>query len=1054
MSQALLLRKLAKFLELTNPKDTVDLQNELKAGGHCFGFALCFAAMIQQNKLAWWETLLHKIANWDETEGSLDQELSLPQAIVVKSEKKTEEKTIHNSLTLRSHMERVVNYVFYQHAGNGNEKLKTFIVTGLSQLAITKPIRIVKNEKDGKEYEQPSHFEMTSETKKIVHTKERKYVTQYCSDEFLVEFLKKNKEKFKQFMCTTCALDHRTALYFDGKKWLYYDPNYDHTSLGSMHKEFEENALMDLVKAIKKSFEDSTIGIEFVSFDGSIHLDMPVEKSSHDKFKEVGLSAIAKRIPESLLGLLEEEEKTKEGQLTIAKGLAYANATTSGSPGLGYVISYAPGCLAKVIDIGFKNPETTEFLFDALLLKTSLGTFYYEYLETEKCFSNEFKTIKSNLVKLLPVGRPKYQNDVFKGQLRAFITKMIKSGVNINTDNVTGYGTFLHFAAAINDAELAKYLIDNGADMNCKNSDGKTPLQVIPSSPSETDCSKYLKGKILETLDMKMILDGVARHSLDIKSLNITSVFYKAGSLRIPDAQKPMNEEERKTVAAIHEVVSALIKAGANLNGVDAKGNTILHLAVMTNHVTLFKELAQNPDIEYKQNGVSDTPLDEAKKMLSVHPEILSTPSPLSLDNAIRNLDITAIKTHLDKKNLIKTINIAEIYNKMIAKFVPEKKRFEILKLLLEAGADVNKADRNGDTALHWAAYHNDEKLFCLLVTYKANINLKNNYGRTSLEEGRLENGVYLNTKIEIMADPNKIQTLSKTVEKITLDFKEEKAFNFKSLKSLFAGFCYDEETAMIKDCDDNTILHLAVMTNQPDIVADVIKHYKNVNPLNKNGLTPIQAGLAKFGKELNPKIIAMLSPVIDTLDMKRIIDEDEVGRYSLDLKSLNITLVFYKSGFLCISDPQKIMTDEERRTIAAIHEVASLLIKTATLLGNPKFLQYFLEKYAFHLAVGRTPLEYSKGSGLNAYPPIRKLMLNRSSVAPKKSHPFANEDTFQTCQALFRDQRTPSFFSSRVQIPMQIDENIALKSIQEIYDELRDGTRKSIKNSGTLLLC
>src|SRR5258708_31077840 len=48
---------------------------------------------------------------------------------------------------------------------------------------------------------------------------------------------------------------------------------------------------------------------------------------------------------------------------------------------------------------------------------------------------------------------------------------------------------------------------------------------------------------------------------------------------------------------------------------------------------------------------------------------------------------------------------------------------------LLKAGADVNIAQVDGTTALHWAAYNDDAETAALLVKAGANVNAVNNYG-------------------------------------------------------------------------------------------------------------------------------------------------------------------------------------------------------------------------------------------------------------------------------------------------------------------------------------
>jgi ankyrin repeat protein len=51
------------------------------------------------------------------------------------------------------------------------------------------------------------------------------------------------------------------------------------------------------------------------------------------------------------------------------------------------------------------------------------------------------------------------------------------------------------------------------------------------------------------------------------------------------------------------------------------------------------------------------------------------------------------------------------------------------VRTLLQTGADVNAAQADGTTALHWAAYHDDAETVTLLVRARANVNAVNRYG-------------------------------------------------------------------------------------------------------------------------------------------------------------------------------------------------------------------------------------------------------------------------------------------------------------------------------------
>src|SRR6476469_1445115 len=51
------------------------------------------------------------------------------------------------------------------------------------------------------------------------------------------------------------------------------------------------------------------------------------------------------------------------------------------------------------------------------------------------------------------------------------------------------------------------------------------------------------------------------------------------------------------------------------------------------------------------------------------------------------------------------------------------------VRALLGTGVDVNAAQVDGTTALHWAAYHDDAETVASLVRLGANVNAVNRYG-------------------------------------------------------------------------------------------------------------------------------------------------------------------------------------------------------------------------------------------------------------------------------------------------------------------------------------
>src|SRR4026207_2418334 len=78
------------------------------------------------------------------------------------------------------------------------------------------------------------------------------------------------------------------------------------------------------------------------------------------------------------------------------------------------------------------------------------------------------------------------------------------------------------------------------------------------------------------------------------------------------------------------------------------------------------------------------------------------------------------------------------------------------VRTLIQTGADVNAAQVDGTTALHWAAYHDDTETAALLVKAGANVNVLNRYGATPLAQA-CENGSAGMVKLLLDggADPN-----------------------------------------------------------------------------------------------------------------------------------------------------------------------------------------------------------------------------------------------------------------------------------------------------------
>jgi FOG: Ankyrin repeat len=74
------------------------------------------------------------------------------------------------------------------------------------------------------------------------------------------------------------------------------------------------------------------------------------------------------------------------------------------------------------------------------------------------------------------------------------VEKLVKSGVNVNVHSPNSQRTPLHIAASKGKLEIVKTLVENGANLEITNLNGRTPLYSAIES-SRTEIIKYLSSK-------------------------------------------------------------------------------------------------------------------------------------------------------------------------------------------------------------------------------------------------------------------------------------------------------------------------------------------------------------------------------------------------------------------------------------------------------------------------------------------------------------------------------------------------------------------------------
>lgn len=253
----------------------------------------------------------------------------------------------------------------------------------------------------------------------------------------------------------------------------------------------------------------------------------------------------------------------------------------------------------------------------------------------------------------------------------------------------SGAMTPLHFAAREGRLEIARILVDAGADLNARSANGTGPL-VLAITNNHIELALFLVGK---GADVNAADDFYKRSPLFAAVEMRNPDYTRDTAPPVADARDPM------------DLIRTLLARGANPN---ARANTTPFRGFYQVSAGWANFDGQTPFLRAALNG--DV---ELMRLLLAHG---ADPALGTYDGATPLMAAAGI-------NWV----VAQTYSRSDAEYL------EAATLCLERGNDVNAVNSQGFTALHGAANRGFDAMIELLVKHGARLDIKDKQGRTPM---------------------------------------------------------------------------------------------------------------------------------------------------------------------------------------------------------------------------------------------------------------------------------------------------------------------------------
>ncbi|XP_039593324.1 transient receptor potential cation channel, subfamily N, member 1 isoform X2 [Polypterus senegalus] len=434
--------------------------------------------------------------------------------------------------------------------------------------------------------------------------------------------------------------------------------------------------------------------------------------------------------------------------------------------------------------------------------------------------------------------------------------------------------TALHACCRKKDVELAKLLVEYGANVDFQNDEGQTSLHVAAWEGDEAMLKYFYQCKanpnIVDKLDRSPLHIAAERGHTNIVEV-LTEKFKSNVLSRTKDGSTLMHIASQ---CGHPETALTFLKKGVPLHMPDKSGAVCLHAAAKRGHTAVVKALLQK----------------------GAHVDAITKDGYTALHIAVQYCKPLVVQTLLGFGAQVQLKGgKAQETPLHIAAHVKEGEK--VAEMLLKSGADVNAEQENGETAMHIAARYGNLKMMQALIEEGGDVTSQSKAGENPLHiavrhchahvvEEILTYLASEKSLMEAVVCVNQENKEGETPLHLAAEIKKDMIhFEHEDIKIIEILMEYDVDITAATKLTWETPLHYSARVGNADVLLEMLKNFRShqlqqvINKQAKNGWSPLLMAAERGHTEI-VKILLQNHARVDVFD--------EHGKAALHLAAEN----------------------------------------------------------------------------------------------------------------------------------------------------------------------